>query len=112
MVRADVFAMLKASGLPVTYRTWGEAVPPPLPYVAYFYIGDSDLAADDSNYCEVARWCAELYSEDKDDESEAAIVTQLKNKEIPYSKNEIGPIDGDRFMVAFYFTTIGGGNNA
>lgn len=112
MGRSDIFALLKATGLPVTYRTWGGAAPPPLPYIAYFYVGDSDLAADDSNYCEVARWCAELYSEAKDDESEASIALQLGRNETPYSKNEVGPIDGDKFMVAFYFTTIGGAIHA
>ena len=108
MERADIFSLLTATGLPVAYRTWGEAIPPPLPYVVYLYVGSDDLAADDANYCDVARWCVELYSEAKDDESEAAIAERLRSNETPYSKNEVGPIDGDRFMVAFYFTTIGG----
>ena len=104
MERADLAALLKSTGLPVSYRNWGKAKAPDLPYLLYFFIGGNDLAADNMNHATVQRWCVELYSKSKDDESEAAVERLLKMNEIPYSKNEVGPTDDGPCMTAYYFT--------
>lgn len=108
MKRKDVFAMLKEAGLPVAYRKWAPAKPPPLPYIVYYFVDGSDLAADDGNYVGVCRWCAELYSAAKDDESEERIKQVLKGHRKPYAYQEVGHIEDGPFEAVFYFTTIGG----
>lgn len=105
MERSDLFKLLKTAGLPVSYRNWGKAKPPAMPYLLYFTIGSDDLMADNVNYVGVKRWCVELYSEAKDDDSEAAVEQLLKQNEAPYSKNEIGPTDDGPYMTAYYFAT-------
>lgn len=104
MTRADVFSLLQWAGLPTTYRSWGDAKPPSLPYVVFFQTGRSDFMADDRNYGKATDYCAELYSEIKDDESESAIEQVLERYEIPYTKNEIGATNDGPHMVAWYFT--------
>ena len=105
MERSDVFKMLKATGLPVAYRQWAPANPPKLPYILFFAIETRDMIADNENYHEVTRWCAELYSGTKDDEAENAIKRSLKSRKIPYSENEIGTNTDGLFEAVFYFTT-------
>lgn len=105
MERKDVFAMLKSAGMPVAYRQWAPAKPPPLPYVVFFQTGRSDAYADNSNYAKVPRWRVELYSEGKNDDGEAAIERALSENQITYSINETGDQD-DYFLVAYYFDTI------
>lgn len=108
MRREDVFDMLRSTGLPVTYRKWSPAKPPPLPYIVYYFVDGNDLMADDENYIGVRRWCAELYSESKDDGNEKKIEQALKQHKKPYAYQEIGNIEDGPFEAVFYFTTIGG----
>lgn len=104
MKRADVFSLLQRAGLPTTYRSWGDAKPSSLPYIVFFQTGRSDFMADDSNYGKAVDYCAELYSETKDDERELAVEQALEGCEIAYTKNEIGAVSDGPHMVAWYFT--------
>lgn len=104
--RADIFRILESSGVPTAYRSWGEGKAPKLPYAVYFFVESADVMADNANYARIGRWCAELYSRAKDDESEAAIEAALSEGGIAFAKNEIGPVKDGPYMTAWYFTAV------
>lgn len=113
--RKDIFKMLKAAGLPTTYRQWKPAKPPAMPYVVYLEQDRRDFHADNSNYVKRRAWCVELYSEAKDEESEAAIEQVFEQAGISYSRTEHDPRDyaateaaslSGYYMVAWHFETI------
>lgn len=113
--RKDIYTLLKATGLPAAYRQWKPAKPPAMPYVIYLEQDRRDFHADNSNYVKRRAWCVELYSDAKDEASEAAIERQFEKAGISYSRTEHDPKEyaaseaaslSDYYMVAWYFETI------
>ena len=113
--RKDIYTLLKSAGLPTAYRQWKPAKPPAMPYVIYLEQDRRDFHADNSNYVKRRAWCVELYSEAKDEASEAVIEQAFEQAGISYSRTEHDPRDyaateaaskSDFFMVAWYFETI------
>lgn len=102
-----VLAILRESGLPAAYRTWGRSAPP-MPYVVFFRADRSDVAAEDGNYLKVARFCAQLYSEGDDFSSMAAVEGALDAHRIAYQAHETGG-DGlaEPVCAVYYFNTLG-----
>lgn len=95
MSRKDLFVLLKESGLPVVYRTWAPANPPPLPYVVFRYLNnDGTMKADNRNYYKVGKWYVELYADSKDDEAERALEDVFDAHELAYSKLEAHDLEG------------------
>lgn len=107
MSREELFAALAASGLPVAYRKWAPAKPPPLPYAVYFRIRSADYYADDANYATKESWCVELYADGRDERAEAAMEEALRSMGAVWSANETGDVEGAS-MVAYYFEILGG----
>lgn len=106
--QAAVFAILKETGLPVAYRQWAPAEPPPLPYILFFRASREDVYADNRNYLKRARWCAELYSEGVDLESMEAVEAALDSHGIAYSAMEGGGgAMGVPLSATYYFDTLG-----
>lgn len=105
-----IFGLLAATGLPVAYRNWvgtDGGAPPARPYLVYYEEGTSDLYADDGNYASVKQWCVELYTDQKDEKSEAAVEAALKGAEIACSKNEVGPAaDKAPLLTTYRFQTL------
>ena len=113
--RNDIFKLLKATGLPVTYRQWKPAKPPAMPYIVYLEQDRRDFHADNVNYVKRRAWCVELYSSGKDETNEQAIEKQLEQAGISYSRTEHDPKEyavteaaslSDYYMVAWHFETI------
>lgn len=105
-MREKIFKALKTTGLDVVYRTWSEGSECEMPYIAYRLIDTDNFGADNSAYCSVNNWAVELYSKQKDDESEQAVETAISSLEVSFNKYE-SQIDKDTTMVLYQFSTIG-----
>lgn len=105
-MRKKVYDMLKSTGLDVVYRTWDEGSDLPMPYICYRQVDTDNMQADNCSFCAVTNWAAELYSERKDDVSEAKIEAALCAAELPFNKYE-AQIQKGILQVMYLFTTIG-----
>ena len=105
-MREKIYSMLKATGLEVVYRTWDEGSDKPMPYICFRVVDTSNFNADNTSFCPVTNWAVELYSERKDDESEAKIEEVLTNAELPFNKYE-SQIQKGILEVMYLFSTIG-----
>lgn len=77
MTHKEVYDALAASGLPVTYLQWREGAVPALPYICYYYPNSNNFGADNEVYQNVNRLYVELYTEEKDFETEAQVEAVL-----------------------------------
>lgn len=68
---------LEASGLPVAYRVFPKDRCPMLPFAVYYSTGATNYPADGDNYYRIDGLIVELYTKDKDIESESKIENQL-----------------------------------
>lgn len=86
MTQAELFQMLKSTGLPVTYYEW--TAPPSLPYIVYLFADSDNFGADNQVYVDIENYQVELYSDKKDKPSEKLVEDKLKENEIYYEKSE------------------------
>lgn len=86
MTLEELTATLQTTGLPVAYRAWPENNAPSLPYICYLVIGSDNFAADGTAYFGTLQISVELYTETKDQKTEALVETALAN--IYWEKSE------------------------
>lgn len=101
MTFKQVAKMIKDIGLPYSYYQFnnGTAVAPP--FICYFYTGDNDLLADNSNYQKIENLVVELYTDEKDFANEALIETALNDAGLVYSREE-SYLDSEKLYMVIY----------
>lgn len=77
MTHKEVYDALAASGLPVTYLQWNVGAVPALPYICYYYPNSDNFGADNEVYQNINRLYVELYTEEKDFDTEAQVEAVL-----------------------------------
>lgn len=90
MTREEVVNILTSAGLPLSYRFFpiGNAPEYP-PYLLYFYEGNDDVFADDSNYVDIKNLVVELYTDgEREFDTEGSVDAILKANNLTYSKSE------------------------
>lgn len=85
----SIAEVVQSIGLPFSYRAFpiGKAPNTP-PYVLYFYEGNDDVMADNSNYTKIENLVIELYTLEKDFQQEANVENVLKQNNLTYTKDE------------------------
>lgn len=68
---------LEASGLPVAYRVFPKDKAPNLPFICFYTSGASNMPADGENYYRIDGLIVELYTKDKNSETESLVESQL-----------------------------------
>lgn len=76
MTLQTISELLKATGLPVAYRAFKERQDPP--FICYLVVNSNNFFADDSVYFPVNRLQIELYTSDKDPETEKKLEMALQ----------------------------------
>lgn len=99
MTYQEVYTMLQGIGLPVTYYQWPEDHAPDPPYLVFYYPGDNDFKADDSNYAKIRQLVVELYTDEKDFAQEAAVEAALDG--MVYERDETY-LDSERMFEVSY----------
>lgn len=77
MTLSELYTNLKVTGFPVTYRAWPEDCAPPLPFICYLCDGDNPLFADGCTYFSFSNVRVELYTRNKEPETEATLEAVL-----------------------------------
>lgn len=88
MTLEQVFAIIRATGLPVTYHAWPPEEAPALPWVAIVEPGSDNFAADGVVYHPIKNIDIELYTKTKDPASETLIESALTEAGIFWEKVE------------------------
>ena len=85
---SEIFTILSETGLPVTYDHWEEGDVPDLPYLVFRFPSEENFPADDCAWVMVADLDIELYCDNKNFETEAAVEAVFKSHGMIYDKSE------------------------
>ena len=99
--------LLKDSGLPVTYGSWGVGSVPSLPYLVVIENERNDDKADNHNYYKIQNFSIELYFERKDPTVEEMIESFFDDKKLSWSTDGDEYIDSEKMYQRIYYLTIG-----
>ena len=97
----EIRAVITGAGLPVAYRAWRENSAPDLPYCVYYAGRANNFAADGVVYHTAQRYTIELYTEEKDPETEAKLEAALTGAGIFCTKEETY-IESERMNEIIY----------
>lgn len=104
MTYQEIYTMLEAIKLPVTYYEWPEGHAPDPPYLVFYYPGSNDFEADDRNYAKIRELVVELYTDEKDITTEELVEAALSG--MVYEREETY-IDSERmFEVAYNMEVV------
>ena len=79
MTLDDVNALLKSTGLPVTYRAWPDGEVPPLPFICYLSPETDAFMADAQVYLTTMHVNIVLYTKLKDQIAEGKVEAALSS---------------------------------
>lgn len=101
MTFKEVATMISGIGLPFAYYQFPEGTAQSTPFICYFYSGDNDVKADNSNYQKIEHLNIELYTDEKDFDSEAAVESALASAGLVWSRQETYLDDEHLYMVLY-----------
>jgi len=96
-----------ATYIPAAYLQFPEDDPnnPAPPFICYYYTGDDDLKADNTNYQKIRQVSIELYTDNKDFTLEQKVETTLTSHGLVYSKME-AYINEEKMYQTTYETEV------
>lgn len=77
MILEEIRSILETTGLPVTYYAWPEKAAPDPPYICYLVAYTNNFAADSGVYEVINHLQIELYTDQKEPETEARVESAL-----------------------------------
>lgn len=101
MTFKQIATMISSIGFPFAYYQFPEGTAQAPPFICYFYEGDNDLKADNSNYQKIEHLNIELYTDEKDFEAEAQVESVLQSAGLVWSRSE-EYIDSERLYLVVY----------
>ena len=101
MTTKEVATMVAAIGVPYAYYQFPEGTAQATPFVCFFFSGDNDMKADDSNYQKIERLIIELYTDNKDFELEATVESTLSSNGMVWTRDEEW-IESERMLEVVY----------
>ena len=101
MTTQEVAAMVAEIGIPYAYYQFPDDTEQATPFVCFFYSGDNDFKADDSNYQKIEHLIIELYTDDKDFELEQTVEGVLASNGMVWTRNEEW-IESERMLEVVY----------
>ena len=105
MTNQEVASMVGEIGLPFAYYEFPDGTQQAPPFVCFFFSGNEDLAADDSNYQRMERLVIELYTDNKDFDLESRVEAVLNEHGLVFSREEEW-IESERMLEVVYETTV------
>ena len=105
MTYTEIAQMVASIGVPYAYYQFTEDTAKPPPFVCFYYPGDDDLKADNSNYAKIRPLTIELYTDNKDFDLEATVEGVLAANGLPFSRDETY-IDTEKMHLVTYQTEV------
>lgn len=105
MTYQDVAAMVSSTGIPNAYHHFDENDSPEPPFICFYYPESNDFAADDINYQDIEHLIIELYTDNKDFQTEKTVEDALRASGAVYARSEIY-IESERLYEVIFETDI------
>ena len=105
MTYKQVATMIDGIGLPYAYYQFPEGTDQACPFICFYFTNSNDLAADDTNYQKIRPLAIELYTDNKDFTTEAAVESVLNSNGLVYAREETY-LDSERMYMVTYTTEI------
>ena len=101
MTTQEVAAMIAEFGIPSAYYQFPDNTEQATPFVCFFYSGDNDMKADDSNYRKIEHLNIELYTDNKDFALEQTVENVLRSHGMVWDRGEEW-IESERMLEVVY----------
>ena len=88
MTISELKTMIKGFGLPCAYYAFPEGTGQDPPFITWFFDNSDDLYADNINYQRIEALSIELYTRNKDFDTESAIESALSSAGFSFYKEE------------------------
>lgn len=75
----ELYEILKSTGIPVAYRAFSEDTAPDMPILVYFVLYSNNFSADSVVYKKINHIQIDLYTKNKDTESEDKVENALSS---------------------------------
>lgn len=98
--------MIESIGLPFTYDSFPDNIAPDPPYIVFNYPNNDDFAADNINYVSIDVLNIELYTAEKDFQTEASVEAVLKANGLFYSKTETYIRQENLFQIRYVLEIV------
>ena len=101
MTREEIASMIGSLEIPFAYYQFPEGTQLVPPFICFYYPYDDDVKADNINYARVNAVIIELYTNEKDFDSEAAVENVLIQNELAFSKSEAYVESESMFQITY-----------
>ena len=105
MTFKDVAELIDEIGYPSSYYQFPDNTAEEPPFICFFYEGNNDVVADNTNYQKIERLILELYTNYKDFEAEAIVENALNDAGLVYSREE-SHIDSEKLFMVIYSADV------
>ena len=97
----ELMEIMKETGLPFAYDHFAEGESPNPPFITFLLPGSNNFAADGRVYMKINEVHIELYTDEKNPETEALVEDVLDDHEIFYEKTEVW-IESEKLYEVLY----------
>ena len=101
MTHNELMEMLEESGLPIAYDHFAEGESPDPPFICFLYPASDNFGADGRVYYKINEVHIELYTDEKNPETEDRIEAVLDERGIFYDKSEVW-IESEQLYEVLY----------
>lgn len=105
MTYQEIAEMIASVGVPFAYDHFTEDTAKPPPFICFYYDGDDDFKADNTNFQKIRPLTIELYTDNKDFALEAVIEATLNENGLVYSRME-SYISTEKMYMVTYQTEV------
>ena len=97
----NIISIMEEIGIPYAYDHFAEGESPDPPFICFLHPGSDNFAADGWAYFKVDKTHIELYTDEKDPETESCVETVLDGRGIFFDKTEVW-IESERLYEVLY----------
>ncbi len=97
----DLMQLMEEIGLPFAYDHFAEGESPDPPFITFLLPGSDNFAADGKVYLKINEVHIELYTDEKNPETESLVESALDAHEIFYDKTEVW-IESEKLYEVLY----------
>ncbi len=97
----ELISIMEATGIPYAYDHFAEGEAPEPPFICFLCPGSDNFAADGWAYFKADKVHIELYTDEKNPETESCVETVLDQRGIFFEKTEVW-IESERLYEVLY----------
>lgn len=105
MTTAEIYTIIQAVGVPCVYHHFREGTGQEPPFICFYFPGDNDFLADNTNYVQINQLIIELYTDVKEFDLERTLESVLTQNGFVWTKTE-AYIESEKMYMETYTTEV------